>query len=359
MRNPSAFTDLTGIDLPFVGAPMAGTSTPQLAAAVSNAGGLGSLGLAGKSVDQVREAVRELKTLTTRPFNLNFFCHAEPHRDPAVESAWIDYLTPLFDSLDTQPPAELSPSYDSFLGDTAMLQLLLEEKPAVVSFHFGVPDAATINALHDAGILLMASATNPEEERVIEEAGLDAVIAQGIEAGGHRGIFNENGSDEQTPTAALVEQIASTTQLPVVAAGGIMTREHAEHMFSLGAAAVQAGTALITTPESMAKDSYRDALVQAAQTAQRAGGGAETHLTRVFSGRPARGLSTAFMDFAQAPDAPTPPVFPVAYSANKVLSAAAAKSGTPGMAPHWSGANVHLIQPRPAAEVTRAIGRDR
>ena len=239
-----------------------------------------------------------------------------------------------------------------------MLQLLLEEKPAVVSFHFGVPDAATINALHDAGILLMASATNPEEERVIEEAGLDAVIAQGIEAGGHRGIFNENGSDEQTPTAALVEQIASTTQLPVVAAGGIMTREHAEHMFSLGAAAVQAGTALITTPESMAKDSYRDALVQAAQTAQRAGGGAETHLTRVFSGRPARGLSTAFMDFAQAPDAPTPPVFPVAYSANKVLSAAAAKSGTPGMAPHWSGANVHLIQPRPAAEVTRAIGQE-
>ena len=177
MRNPRAFTDLTGIELPFVGAPMAGTSTPQLAAAVSNAGGLGSLGLAGKSVDQVREAIRELKTLTTRPFNLNFFCHAEPHRDAAVESAWIDYLAPLFDSLRTQPPAELSPSYDSFLGDTAMLQLLLEEKPAVVSFHFGAPDAATINALHDAGILLMASATNPAEARVIEEAGLDAVIA--------------------------------------------------------------------------------------------------------------------------------------------------------------------------------------
>lgn len=359
MRNPSAFTDLTGIDLPFVGAPMAGTSTPQLAAAVSNAGGLGSLGLAGKSVDQVRETIRELKTLTTRPFNLNFFCHAEPHRDPAVESAWINYLAPLFDSLDTQPPAELSPSYDSFLGDNSMLQLLLDEKPAVVSFHFGVPDAATINALHDAGILLMASATNPAEARVIEGAGLDAIIAQGIEAGGHRGIFDENGPDEQTPTADLVQQIASATHLPVVAAGGIMTREHAEHMFSLGAAAVQVGTALITSPESMAKDSYRDALVQAAQTAQRAGGGAETHLTRVFSGRPARGLSTAFMDFAQAPDAPTPPVFPVAYSANKVLSAAAAKSGTPGMAPHWSGANVHLIQPRPAAEVTRAIGRDR
>ncbi len=358
MRNPKAFTDLTGIELPFIGAPMAGTSTPQLAATVSNAGGLGSLGLAGKSVDQVREAIRELKTLTTRPFNLNFFCHTEPHRDPAVESAWLDYLTPLFESLGTQPPSELTPAYGTFLGDTAMLQLLVDEKPAVVSFHLGVPDAATINALHDAGILLMASATNPTEARVIDEAGLDAIIAQGIEAGGHRGIFDENGPDEQTPTAELVQQITLTTRQPVIAAGGIMTREHAEHMFSLGASAVQVGTALITSPESGAKDSYREALVQAAHAAQHASGGAETHLTRVFSGRPARGLSTAFMEFAEAPDAPTPPVFPVAYSANKALSAAAAKSGSAGMAPHWAGANAHLIQPRPAAEVTHAIGRE-
>ncbi|OFT43831.1 hypothetical protein HMPREF3160_01915 [Arthrobacter sp. HMSC06H05] len=358
MRNPSAFTDLTGIELPFIGAPMAGTSTPQLAAAVSNAGGLGSLGLAGKNVDQVREAIRELKALTTRPFNLNFFCHAEPHRDPAVESAWLDYLAPLFHSLGTQPPAELSPSYESFLGDTAMLQLLVDEKPAVVSFHFGVPDVATINALHEAGTLLMASATSQAEARVIEETGLDMVIAQGIEAGGHRGIFDENGPDEQTPTGRLVQQIASATQPPVVAAGGIMTREHAEHMFSLGASAVQVGTALITSPESGAKDSYRDALVQSAHAAQHASGDTETHLTRVFSGRPARGLPTAFMEFAEAPDAPTPPVFPVAYSANKALSAAAAKSGSAGMAPHWAGANAHLIQPRPAAEVTHAIGRE-
>jgi nitronate monooxygenase len=355
-ENPTRLSHLLGIEHPVIQAPMAGTSTPELAAAVSNAGGLGSLGLAGKNAEQVRDVIHKLRALTSKPFNLNFFCHREPRRDAAVEQEWIDYLRPLFAQADAQPPRELSPSYPTFLGDEDMLEVLLKERPPIVSFHFGVPDDTVLAALHDAGIFTLASATNLEEAAAIERAGLKAIIAQGAEAGGHRGTFDTDVWDEQLGTGVLVQLIRRQCELPLIAAGGIMDRAGAQAMFSLGADAVQLGTAFVACPESAAKDAYRAALTS----------GRPTKLSRVYSGRAARGIVEPFMTYAEgsdgkrdahapAPAAPAVPDFPVAYSANKALSPAAAAAGIPGMAPHWAGQGVDLTQAMPAAELVHKI----
>lgn len=340
-----SFTQTLGITFPIVLAPMAGTVTPELAAEVSNAGGLGSLGLAGKSVTDARAMIRRYKELSSGPLNVNFFCHQEPKRDATVESQWIDHLRPLFAEAHATAPAELAPSYTSFLGDEAMLEMVLEEAPAVVSFHFGLPDAEVINRLHSNGTFLIATATNVAEAEQIISAGLDGVIAQGAEAGGHRGVFQTEVFDEQLSTAALVSLIRPRTHLPVIAAGGIMNRSGIEAMTALGADAVQLGTAFILCPESAAKDAYRAAL-QA--------GGKATKLSRVYSGRPARGLVEPFMEFAENTDRRVP-AFPVAYSANKQLAPAAAEKGIPGMSPHWAGQGYPLAVAEPAAAVMKRL----
>lgn len=200
-----------GIQQPIIQAPMAGVSTPALAAAVSNAGGLGSLGVGATHAEGARKMIRETRALTGKPFNVNVFCHRPANADAGLERAWLDWLAPEFRKYGAEPPESLSEIYTSFVVDRAMQQMLVEEAPAVVSFHFGLPSADVIAALKRAGITLLASATNLDEAAKIEAAGVDAIVAQGIEAGGHRGLFDPDGADDRLGTFALTRLLVGAT----------------------------------------------------------------------------------------------------------------------------------------------------
>ncbi|MDV2858526.1 nitronate monooxygenase [Oceanimonas sp. CAM02] len=326
-------------------APMAGVSTPALAAAVSNAGGLGSLGLGASSVASAREQIEQLQALTDNPFNVNVFCHAPAQRDDAVEAAWLAYLQPLFTEQGGQAPAQLEEIYTSFNDNEPMQALLLELRPAVVSFHFGLPPASFIERLHHAGVITLASATRLEEARAIEAAGIHGVVAQGIEAGGHRGMFDPDAEDGELTTSELVRLLVAECRLPVIAAGGIMDGADIQAMQALGAAAVQLGTAFVACPESAANEAYRQRLLQ----------GGNTRLTRTLSGRPARGLVNRFIEHGEAADAPVAPDYPVAYHAAKQLHGAAAAQGCHDFAAHWAGTGVKKARAMPAAELVAAL----
>ena len=249
-----------GMKLPIIQAPMAGVSTPALAAAVSNAGGLGSIGIGASDVAGARAMIDETFAQTDRPFNVNVFVHGAAVQDPEREAAWLAALEPVFAEFGATPPAGLRVIYKSFSDDPEMLSLLVEKKPAVVSFHFGLPPAETITALKDAGIRLLATATSLAEAETAEAAGLDAVIAQGIEAGGHRGVFDPLAVDDGLGTFALTRLLVRKTGIPVIAAGGIMDGAGITAARDLGAVAAQLGTAFIACPESAADDAYRAAL---------------------------------------------------------------------------------------------------
>lgn len=192
MRNNAGqfFQEQLDIRYPIIQAPMAGTATPELAAVVSNAGGIGSLGIGAASVEQAREMIRQTRALTPKPFNVNVFCHQPPKRDSLRNSAWLEHVSPLFAEFESDLPTEIECIDSSFLTNDAMFEMMLEEKPAILSFHFGFPDQSKIESLKNAGITLLATATSLAEAKEIEAAGIDVVIAQGVEAGGHRGLFD-------------------------------------------------------------------------------------------------------------------------------------------------------------------------
>ncbi|HYG43229.1 MAG TPA: nitronate monooxygenase [Bordetella sp.] len=336
-----------GLSMPIIQAPMAGVSTPALAAAVSNAGGLGSLGLGATDAAGARQAIAQTRALTSRPFGVNLFCHVPARSDPARQAGWLEYLAPAFAEFGAQPPARLREIYTSFVADDAMLEVLLAERPAVVSFHFGLPDAARIAALRQAGIILMASATSPEEAARIADAGLDAIIAQGVEAGGHRGIFHPDGHDEHLGTLALTRLLAAQSALPVVAAGGIMDGAGIAAVLALGAQAAQLGTAFVSCPESSADAAYRQALL--------AGGPVSTVSTRAISGRPARGIANRLTALGAAPDCPPTPGYPYTYDAGKALHAAAKAQGSADFAAQWAGQAAALSRGLPADALMRQL----
>jgi nitronate monooxygenase len=201
---------------------MAGIGTPALAAAVSNAGGLGSLGVGATAAEGARKMIAAFRALSARPLNVNVFCHQPAKLDTRVESAWIERLRPEFAQFATTPPTHLTEIYRSFVEDDDMLAALLQEKPKVVSFHFGLPALERVRALRDAGIILLASVTNPTEAQAVAEAGIHAVVAQGYEAGGHRGVFNTDAPDSCLGTIALTRLLVRQLDIPVIAAGGIM-----------------------------------------------------------------------------------------------------------------------------------------
>lgn len=347
MPNNHSLLSRLGIAMPIIQAPMAGVATPQLAAAVSNAGGLGSVGAAAWNVEQTREKIIATRALTTRPFNVNVFCHVTPEKDAEREAAWLGHLAPLFAEVGATPPGTLESGYKSFVGDDEMLKMLLQERPAVVSFHFGLPSGEFIEALKNAGIFLLATATNLTEARTIEEAGLDAIIAQGIEAGGHRGMFDTETADEQLSTSVLLRLLVQQTELPVIAAGGIMDGRGIRAALDLGAAAAQLGTAFILCPESAANRAYRDALKsERAHT---------TRLTAGISGRPARGMLNRLIAHADAPGSPRPAAYPLAYHAAKELNAAASRQGNYEFAAQWAGQGAPLAREMPAAELVRKL----
>jgi nitronate monooxygenase len=344
MYDPGRLFDLS---TPIIQAPMAGVATPALAAAVSNAGGLGSLGLGMSTVDQARQLITDTQALTDRPFNVNLFCHQPAARDAGREEAWIRHLAPLFAETGAQPPATLKEISTSFLVDEAMQRLVLELRPAFVSFHFGLPPAAYLADLCEAGIRTLATATNPYEAAVIEAAGIDAIVAQGIEAGGHRGMFDPEAEDERLSTSVLVRLLTRQSSLPIIAAGGIMDGAGMRAALDLGAAGVQLGTAFILCPESAANASYRANL-----KSERA---EVTRLTPALSGRPARGMVNRLVRHGDAPGSPRPAAYPVAYDAARQLNAAAMQQGNAEFAAQWAGQGAPLARELPAATLVTTL----
>lgn len=329
--------DRLGVRLPIIQAPMAGTSTPAMAAAATNAGALGSIGVAAMDPAAVCKAIVEIRAATDGPFNVNVFCHRPATPDPARERAWLEALRPVFHRFGTEPPEAIGEIYRSFLTDTAMQELLLEARPPVVSFHFGLPPDDVIARLKAAGIVLLSTATNLAEARAAAAAGIDAIVAQGIEAGGHRGMFDPAAPDAELGTLALTRLLVSRIDLPIIAAGGIMDGAGIASALALGAAAAQLGTAFIDCAESSADEAYRSALRSEAAFA--------TAFTEVISGRPARCLPNGFTTLAQAELAGlTRPDYPIVYDAGKALIAAAKAAGDGSFGAQWAGQGAPLAR---------------
>ncbi|TBW59604.1 nitronate monooxygenase [Marinobacter halodurans] len=336
------------ISHPIVQAPMAGVSTPALAAAVSNAGGLGSIGIGASSVDAARRMIEETHRQTSRPFNVNVFCHKPGQPDAERESAWLEYLMPLFEEVGAEPPISLASPYPSFVENEAMFEMLLEAQPAVVSFHFGLPRQDWIDALRASGITLMATATCLDEAFQIQKAGLHGIVAQGREAGGHSGVFDPATGGPELGTLPLVRLFSNYCRLPVLAAGGIMDGSGIRAALDLGAVGAQMGTAFILSPESSADEAYRARF--------RDGAAIETRLTPVISGRPARGfVDRWFEDVDSAAAIGIMPDYPIAYVAGKALKAAARQAGQHDFDACWAGQGAPLARSLPAGDLVQRL----
>ncbi|USI73258.1 NAD(P)H-dependent flavin oxidoreductase [Sphingomonas morindae] len=338
-----------GVTIPIVQAPMAGVSTPDMAAAVSNAGALGSIAVGATDVAGARAMIEATRARTDRAFNVNLFVHKAPRPDAEREGRWIEALRPLFSGYGTEPPSALRTIYTSFADDEAMLEMLLATAPPVVSFHFGVPSTDRIAALKSVGCLLLATATSLAEAQQAAAAGIDMIVAQGWEAGGHRGVFDPAARDDQLGTVALTRLLVRNGDLPVIAAGGLMDRAGIRAVLALGAVAAQLGTAFIACPESAADAAYRAALASDAAL--------HTVMTRAISGRPARCLANRFTHWGADTEC-EPPDYPIAYDAGKALNAAAKAAGEAGFGAHWAGQGARLHQALPAGQLIELLWRD-
>lgn len=337
--------DLLRIDHPILQAPMAGAQRSALAIAVSEAGGLGAVPCALLRPDEIRDEVAAIRRATPRPFNLNFFCHRDPPRDPAREAAWLRRLAPFHRELGLDPddlPA--GPTRAPF--DAALCDLVEELRPPVVSFHFGLPDPPLLARVLATGATILASATTVDEACWLAARGCHAIIAQGYEAGGHRGIFLDHDLATQIGTLSLVPQVVDAVALPVIAAGGIADARTILAAIQLGASAVQLGTAYLFCPEATLGPAHRQAL--------RAARPGQTTITNVLTGRPARGLVTRLIR-ELGPLAADAPEFPRAAAPIAPLRAVAEPTGNLDYSPLWAGQSVHLGRELPAGELTRTL----
>jgi len=339
--------EFLGIELPIIQAPMAGVQGSALAVAVSNAGGLGSLPCAMLSPDALRKELTTIKEQTSKPTNVNFFCHVQPEPDAKQEATWRRALSPYFAEYGIDANAIPTGPGRLPFGDEAA-EILAEFRPAVVSFHFGLPSATLLARVRSCGAKVLSSATTIDEARWLEAHGADAIIAQGIEAGGHRGSFLSEDLTLQPGTFALVPQIVDAVKVPVIAAGGIADSRGVAAAIALGAAGVQIGTAYLLCPEATTSAIHRAAL--------KTDGARVTALTNVFSGRPARGIMNRAMR-ELGPLSYLAPVFPLAASAIAPLRAAAESRGSGDFSPLWAGQNVGGCKEVSAAELTRDLGQ--
>lgn len=333
--------------VPIVQAPMAGVSSPAMAAAVCASGGLGSIAVGAMTPEQAREVIFAARALGAKPLNVNVFVHAPARADAQKEVAWLARLAPEFEKFGARPPAALREIYRSFLVDDAMLALLAELRPEVVSFHFGLPHKAQIELLRASGSLLIATATGLQEAHAIEAAGLDAIVAQGYEAGGHRGMFDPDAEDNRLGTLALTRLLVRETALPVIAAGGLMDGAAIRAVLALGACAAQLGTAFIDTEESLASPAYRQRLHSNAAH--------RTRMIRAISGRPARCLANDFTALSEHEPAHAIPDYPIAYDAGKALDAAARAAGQWGYGAQWAGQGAPLARTLPTSALMQAL----
>jgi nitronate monooxygenase len=342
---------LFGTELPILQAPMAGAQVSALAIAVCRAGGLGGLPCAMLSPDAMRKELAAIKAATDRPFNVNFFTHTPPAPDARREAAWRAALAPYYKEFGIDPATiPAGPGRAPFTAQAA--DVLEEFRPAVVSFHFGLPAAPLIEPLiermHGWGSKVIASATTVDEARWLEARGVDAVIAQGVEAGGHRGNFLSDDLTTQVGTFALLPQIVRAVKVPVIAAGGIADAKGVAAAMALGAAGVQVGTAYLLCPEATISPVHRAAL--------KSEGARHTALTNLFTGRPARGIVNRLMrELGAINDAA--PAFPLATGAIAPLRAKAEAQGSGDFSPLWSGQNASGCREIPAGELTRSLAQ--
>lgn len=344
---PPSLKALLGIDIPLIQAPMAGVQGSALAIAVSNAGALGSLPAAMLTPEALRSELQALRAGTTRPFNVNFFCHTPPVPDAAREAAWRAALAPFHAEAGLDIAAV--PAGAGRVPFSAEAADLLEEfRPAVVSFHFGLPAPELVQRVKGGGARVLSSATTVEEARWLEAHGADAIIAQGLEAGGHRGMFLTDDVTTQVGTFALLPQVVQAVRVPVIAAGGIADATGVAAAMALGAAGVQIGTAYLCCTEATTSAIHRAALHSEAAR--------HTALTNVFTGRPARGIVNRVMRELGMMSA-VAPAFPLATAAIAPLRTHAEKLGSGDFSPLWSGQNASGCRAVPAAEMTRALAQ--
>jgi nitronate monooxygenase len=338
-----ALKEFLGVDLPIIQAPMNGSQGSALAVAVSSAGGLGSLPCATLGTEALRKELAAIRAQTTKPINVNFFCHAMPRPEADREARWRALLAPYFHEYgidaDTIPAVPLRSPFSEEAAD-----ILEDFRPEVVSFHFGLPAPGLLARVRGWGAKVLSSATTVEEARWLEAHGADAIIAQGAEAGGHRGSFLAENLDAALGTFALVPQIVDAVKVPVIAAGGIADARGVSAALALGAGAAQIGTAYLLCPEATTTPVHRAALAGAPTTA----------ITNLFSGRPARGIVNRAMRELGPMNAAAPP-FPLAATAIAPLRARAESQGRGDFSPLWAGQNTSGCRPVPAATLTREL----
>jgi nitronate monooxygenase len=340
-----ALQKLFDIGLPVIQAPMAGVQGHALVAAVSNAGGLGSLPCATLSLEVLRRELEQIRAGTDRPYNVNFFAHVPPAPDAAREAGWRDALAPYYREFGIDADAiPAGPARAPFSAEAA--ELLSEFRPPVVSFHFGLPSADLLARVRSWGAKVLSSATTVAEARWLEAQGVDAIIAQGLEAGGHRGFFLSRDLSMQLGIFALLPQIVRAVKVPVIAAGGIADAQGVAAAKLLGAAGVQIGTAYMLTPEATTSKLHRAALKSDAIE--------HTALTNLFTGGPARGIVNRAMRELGALSAAAP-AFPLATAAIAPLRSKAEAQGSGDFSPLWSGQNARGCKEIPAGELTRQL----
>ena len=338
---------LFGTALPLAQAPMAGVQGSALAIAVSNAGGLGSLPCAMLGADAIRSEITAIRAGTDKPYNGNFFCHTPPEPDAARDAAWRSALAPYYREFDIDPKSVgAGPGRNPF--DEAAAAELAEFQPPVVSFHFGLPSPALLAKVKRWGSKVLASATTLDEALWLEAHGADAVIAQGLEAGGHRGHFLSHDLTRQLGTFALLPQLVRALKVPVIAAGGIADADGVAAAMALGAAGVQIGTAFLLCPEATTTSLHRAALQSEAAR--------HTALTNVFTGRPARGIVNRVMR-ELGPIGTAPPEFPLATAGIAPLRAKAEAQGSGDFSPLWSGQNATGCKPLPAHDILQSLAK--
>jgi nitronate monooxygenase len=336
------FLELLGITHPVIQAPMSGFTPPQLAAAVCNAGGLGSIGCAGQPSALVREQVALLRQATNRPFNLNFFAHEPPRTDPEATARVQARLTPYFEEFGLGPVPEPKEPFPPF--DAEQLELVLELRPRVISFHFGLPTQSAVQRIREAGCTILSSATTAAEARLLEANGADVVIAQGVDAGGHRGSFSGSPGAGLVGTMALVPQIVDAVRVPVIAAGGIADGRGLAAAFALGASGAQIGTAFLGCPEASVSPLHLARLRSATDDA--------TELTRAFTGRPARALRNRFViEMADS----EPLDFPLQASLTSPLWRLRGEGARAQFMPLWAGQAAPLIRNLPAGQLLEKL----
>lgn len=333
-------TERLGIDVAIIQAPMAGAGTPALSAAVSNAGGLGSLGFGTVSPETSAGEISDHMKMSNRPLNANFFCHDEPEDVSTGSAAMRDRMQAWYDTLGLGPVPAASVPYGTF--GAAHVEMIQTLRPSVISFHFGLPEQSLFEAVRDTGATILCSATTVGEARWLEAQGVDAIIAQGTEAGGHRGTFKGADITAQPGLFALLPQITAAVKLPVIAAGGIVDGRTIAAALILGASAVQIGTAFLRCPETKIHPAHRKALAEAHDDG--------TRLTRLFTGKPARSLVNRYMEAFEDSEDQTAP-YPSQISLSAPLKKATPDSEMGDVISLWSGQSAALTRELPASEL--------